>query len=167
MRMCTEHRAGPFPWPQMQMLVNEQKQLPSSGPKASLTKDPQPCRLQSALSSGVPEASRDTDIQRGLPGPEWLGCCVRWAFLEGIFHSHVHRCGFLCGENFDLSRTNWNVMYYPLQPRAASTWAGIPQDTTGVLWKQGSEGTLGRQWVGLSQLYFWESLIYEAMSWTS
>lgn len=54
---------------------------------------------------------------------------------------------FYAGESFDLSRTNWNVMYYPLQPRAASTWAGIPQDTTGVLWKQGSrEPWVGSEW---------------------
>ena len=59
-RGCASEIRGP------QMLASEPKQLPSSGHKASLTIDPQLWWLQSALSSGVPEVSRDTDIQRGL-----------------------------------------------------------------------------------------------------
>lgn len=160
MRMCTEHRAGPFPWPQMQMPVSEQKQLPSSGPKASLTKDPRPWWLLSTLSSSVPEASRDTDIQRGLTGPEWLGCYVNCALLEGVFHSHVHRCGFLCWGEF------WSFqdkLKCDVLSSAAQGSIYLSRHSTGHhrgSLETGFEGTLGRQWVGLPHSHTSENRSY-------
>lgn len=144
MGICTEHRLAPSPdhrcrcwWVSKSNFLLQDLKLPS---QRTLSLDG--C---SRHCPRVFQRQAGTWTYRGDPlGLSDLGAVWGGHSSRGSFTHMSTDAAFYAGENFDLSRTNWNVIYYPMQPRAASTWAGIPQDTTGVLWKQG----LREPWVG-------------------